>query len=444
MAFSCTSICSANDDRLRNWLSFSDRAQDSRLDCAGQHLHRGVGAEHRAAGGAIVAGAAEHRQTRHDVIAGLHIGDVGADLLDDAGGFMAEHRGQRMRIEPFHEVQVGMAEAGDRGADQDFARAGIRHADILDHQRLVDFMQDGGLHRVLPRIVIVHLFRTGSGDAAAYAAISNSPTSAMPTARSPSRWSVIARCVAFSVSRNGSPADDAMIDHHPRQQQPPGIAAHLVDAAAFPGQRHCACDMIEQAGGAPRVGLVVGPAGDLARKADGAVGEIAQAIAPGLRHVGAVVEAGMQIGGKRRVGAVAADRALQRIDRDDVAGAFPDRAEMRVAQQSRGGEFLDVADAAAHLQRIAADLSGIAGGAEFQRRRQDAQQRRGVLAAGLGAVERIGGEETHRQRLLGRQHDLHQLPPRQRQVDDAAGRTPRGSSPPSSRHDARAASARWI
>ena len=66
---------------------------------------------------------------------------------------MAEHRGQRMRIEPFHEVQVGMTEAGDAGADQDFARAGIRHADILDHQRLVDFMQDGGLHRVLPLVL---------------------------------------------------------------------------------------------------------------------------------------------------------------------------------------------------------------------------------------------------------------------------------------------------
>ena len=35
MAFSCTSICSANDDRLRNWFSFSERAQDSRLDAPG-------------------------------------------------------------------------------------------------------------------------------------------------------------------------------------------------------------------------------------------------------------------------------------------------------------------------------------------------------------------------------------------------------------------------
>src|ERR1700755_325560 len=35
MAFSCTSICSANDDRLRNWFSFSDRAHDRRVDRRG-------------------------------------------------------------------------------------------------------------------------------------------------------------------------------------------------------------------------------------------------------------------------------------------------------------------------------------------------------------------------------------------------------------------------
>jgi hypothetical protein len=40
-----------------------------------------------------------------------------------------------------------MTETGNLGADQHFARAGIRHADVLDHERLIDFMQDGGLHR---------------------------------------------------------------------------------------------------------------------------------------------------------------------------------------------------------------------------------------------------------------------------------------------------------
>ena len=87
------------------------------------------------------------------MVARFHIGDIRADLLDDAGELVAEHRGQRMRIKPFHEVQVGMTEPGDRGADQDLARPGLLHADILDHQRLVDFMQNGGLHRILPVIL---------------------------------------------------------------------------------------------------------------------------------------------------------------------------------------------------------------------------------------------------------------------------------------------------
>src|SRR6266436_9713731 len=113
--------------------------------------------------------------------------------------------------------------------------------------------------------------------------------------------------------------------------------------------------MIEQAGGAPRLGLVVGAACHLACKAYGAIDKSAQTVPPGLRHFGAVVEPGMQIGRKRAIGAMAADRALERIECDDVAGAFPDRSEMGIAQQSRGGKFLDVTDAAPHLERIAAD-----------------------------------------------------------------------------------------
>ncbi|MGY3585153.1 hypothetical protein ACVIF9_003830 [Bradyrhizobium sp. USDA 4350] len=35
IAFSCTSICSANDDRLRNWLSFSFLPHDRRLEAPG-------------------------------------------------------------------------------------------------------------------------------------------------------------------------------------------------------------------------------------------------------------------------------------------------------------------------------------------------------------------------------------------------------------------------
>jgi len=81
----------------------------------------------------------------------LYIGDLGADLLDDACRLVTEHGRQWVRVEPFHEMQVGMAETGYAGADQNLPRAWVRQADVLDHQRLVDFVQDGGLHRFLPR-----------------------------------------------------------------------------------------------------------------------------------------------------------------------------------------------------------------------------------------------------------------------------------------------------
>ena len=54
--------------------------------------------------------------------------------------------------------------------------------------------------------------------------------------------------------------------------------------------------MIEQAGGAPRLGLVVGARRHLARKADGAVDQAAQPIAERLRHHATVIEPGVQIG----------------------------------------------------------------------------------------------------------------------------------------------------
>src|SRR5690242_10004126 len=100
---------------------------------------------------------------------------------------------------------------------------------------------------------------------------------------------------------------EAMIDHEARPQQPPGVTAHGVDAMALRGEHDRACGMIEQAGGAPRLGLIVGARGDLPRKADGAVDESAQAVAPGDRYGSAVVEPGMQVGAERAVRAMAAD-----------------------------------------------------------------------------------------------------------------------------------------
>src|SRR6185295_5375643 len=115
----------------------------------------------------------------------------------------------------------------------------------------------------------------------------------------------------------------------------------------------------------------------------------AEAVAETLRNPGTFAQPRMQVRAERAFGMMPADRARHRIERDDVAGALPDRPEMRVAQQARRRELLDVADAAAHLERIAAYFSRIARRTEFQHRRQDPHQRGGLLAAGLRAIERV-------------------------------------------------------
>src|SRR5579883_858095 len=121
--------------------------------------------------------------------------------------------------------------------------------------------------------------------------------------------------------------------------------------------------MIKQAGGAPRITFIVGARGNLAGKTDSTIDQPTQPVAKCRRYGRTLVYSRMQVGGERGIRAVAADRAGQRIDRDDVAGTFPDRSKMRIPQQSGGGEFLDIADAAAHLHRIAAGLASISRGA---------------------------------------------------------------------------------
>ena len=100
-------------------------------------------------GHALRALAAEHRKAGDDVIARLHIGYVVADCFDDTGGLVAEHARCRERIQPFHEVQVRMAKSRERGAYQHLTPLQRRVLDVLDGQRLVRFMQYGGLHGFL-------------------------------------------------------------------------------------------------------------------------------------------------------------------------------------------------------------------------------------------------------------------------------------------------------
>ena len=113
IAFSCTSICSPNDDRSRNW-NTGCPSMDRRGVPSKRRATRPLAAQVRAPAQAVVAVAAEHREARDDVVARLHVGDVLADGLDDAGRLMARHRRVMVRVLALHEVEVAVAQPGGR------------------------------------------------------------------------------------------------------------------------------------------------------------------------------------------------------------------------------------------------------------------------------------------------------------------------------------------
>src|SRR5690606_32751422 len=95
-----------------------------------------------------------------DVVAPAEVVDAGADLLDDAGAFVAEDHRHRPRPGAVDHRKVGVTEAGGGDLHQYFAGAGRVELDLLDPQRPAlgigpgqpDLVQDGGsdLHGLAP------------------------------------------------------------------------------------------------------------------------------------------------------------------------------------------------------------------------------------------------------------------------------------------------------
>ena len=84
------------------------------------------------------------------MIAGLHRGDPGADLADDASTLVPQDRGENaFAVEAIQRVGVGMANAGRLDLHQHLA--GLRSLQIKLHnlKRLLRLERDGGacLHR---------------------------------------------------------------------------------------------------------------------------------------------------------------------------------------------------------------------------------------------------------------------------------------------------------
>jgi hypothetical protein len=96
----------------------------------------GLAAPGRMARQAELAVTAKNRQASDHPVSRFHVLHLGAGRLDDAGGFVPEHRWNRPRIAPLLDVQVAVADTGCDRADQDLARSRLSDIDILDLERL--------------------------------------------------------------------------------------------------------------------------------------------------------------------------------------------------------------------------------------------------------------------------------------------------------------------
>src|SRR5690606_688461 len=84
---------------------------------------------------AVLAGTAGRRGHDH-VIAGYHLGNAGADLLDDAGAFVAEDRWPRQGRIGQH-GEVGVAQPGGDDPDENVTGARLGELDLIKSHRAV-------------------------------------------------------------------------------------------------------------------------------------------------------------------------------------------------------------------------------------------------------------------------------------------------------------------
>jgi hypothetical protein len=127
-----------------------------------------------------------------------------------------------------------------------------------------------------------------------------------------------------------------------------------------------------------------------------------------------LLDPSVQRASERRMRAVAADGAADDVQRVDARRAFPDETEMSVADELGVGPVLDVAVAAAHLHGAGGDRHVVAAGAVLHQGGEDAELR--LVAPG----HRHGRRDGDREGLFGRHHELEQLPPRHRVIDQGA------------------------
>ena len=78
------------------------------------------------------------------MVAGLHLGNARADLLDNAGAFVPEHDRLRHRIHLVAHDHVGVTHAGRDNAHQHFVVARLAHAQLFDGEGTALVAHHGG------------------------------------------------------------------------------------------------------------------------------------------------------------------------------------------------------------------------------------------------------------------------------------------------------------
>ena len=86
------------------------------------------------------------------MIAGRDAVDVLADLLDDPGALVAEHRRQRPGVDALHGVEVGVADAAGGQADEHLPGSWRGELHVLHDERRAGRPQDRGPHAGSTRI----------------------------------------------------------------------------------------------------------------------------------------------------------------------------------------------------------------------------------------------------------------------------------------------------
>ena len=89
---------------------------------------------------AIRAMAAGGHERQHHMVAGLGVGDAGADFLDDPSAFMAQHHRHGVIPVSFHIVQVAVADAAGRQFYQDLAFLGSVQLQVFNDKWLEFFV----------------------------------------------------------------------------------------------------------------------------------------------------------------------------------------------------------------------------------------------------------------------------------------------------------------